>query len=82
MVLDMETVIQYVELHWAVIALALGYIFLAFVSAMPEPGDPRPFWTKLYDTFYKVAHILANRIIEKRQQQGQAVPPPEPKGAQ
>jgi hypothetical protein len=52
--------------HATLIGLAAAYIGLAFVAALPEPGDPRPVGQKLYATFYTAAHLLANKAIEKR----------------
>lgn len=52
--------------HWEIISLAGAYVFLAFVSSLPEPGDPRPVSQKIYGTFYMMLHLLSNKVIEKK----------------
>lgn len=65
---------DFVVAHWEIISLAAAYIFLGLVSCLPEPGDPRPLSTKVYDTLYKLAHVLANKVVERKP--GLALPPP------
>jgi len=50
------------------LAGASVYVFLAVVESLPEPGDQRPVRQKLYVSFYRTLHLLANKVIEKRPQ--------------
>lgn len=62
--------------HIVSIALLAAYVFLALVSGLPEPGDPRPVSQKIYQTVYVALHILANRVVLKYP----PPPPTDPKG--
>ncbi len=56
---------DFLTTHWASITAISAYIFLALVSAMPLPGDPRPVEQKIYDTIYTTLHVLSNRVVTK-----------------
>lgn len=58
-------VTDFLTSHWATIVAITAYIFLALVSAMPLPGDPRPVEEKVYDTIYTALHVLSNRVVVK-----------------
>ena len=55
--------INFLQAHWGVVTAISAYIFLALVSALPDPGDPRPISAKFYDAFYTALHVLANRVV-------------------
>jgi hypothetical protein len=55
--------------HWEIVTAVSAYIFLAFVGALPKPGDPRPVAEKVYQAFYDAVHLLANRVPSKYQPQ-------------
>ena len=57
--------------HLGTIAAVGAYLYLALVSSLPEPGDPRPVSQKVYQTAYTMMHILSNRVVVK-------YPPPFP----
>jgi hypothetical protein len=65
--IDYSTLIvtNFLAAHWAVVTAVSAYVFLALVSAMPLPGDPRPVEQKVYDTIYTTLHVLANRVVVK-----------------
>jgi len=56
---------EFVLQHWAAITFGVLYFFTAAVSALPKPGDDRPFWSEFYDWLYVTLHILSNRAIER-----------------
>lgn len=62
--------------HIVLISAVGAYLFLALVSGLPEPGDPRPVSQKIYQTIYVALHILANRVVLKYP----PPPPTDPKG--
>jgi hypothetical protein len=57
--------VNFLLAHLGAVAAVSAYVFLALVSALPDPGDPRPLSEKLYDAFYTALHVLANRVIVK-----------------
>jgi len=57
---------NFIGSHSEAIVLILAYMFLALVSALPTPGDPRPISQKIYETIYTALHLLANRVIDKK----------------
>lgn len=61
----MSPIETFVSAHYALIAGAVAYVYLAFVSGLPEPGDPRPVSQKIYQTFYVAMHVLSNRVVLK-----------------
>jgi hypothetical protein len=64
----MTTLAQFVTDHWAAITFVGLYFFVAAVSVLPTPGDPRPWSEKLYESFYNFLHVISNRVVEKRPQ--------------
>jgi hypothetical protein len=64
--LTQETPLNFLTQHATLISLVGAYVFLAVVGSLPEPGDPRPISQKLYDTFYKTVHLLANKVVERK----------------
>lgn len=68
---------QFIVEHWVSIMLGSLYLFTAVVSALPQPGDPRPLSQKLYQWLYDCLHILSNRAIEKKPNLA-IVKPPQP----
>ena len=58
----MAAIATFLQEHWQMTLMIAGYFFLAFVGAMPEPGDPRPLGEKIYSLFYDMMHLLANRL--------------------
>ena len=60
---------QFFAEHWAASIAAL-YLFTSAVSALPKPGDPRPFREQVYDFFYSWFHIMSNRAIERHPELG------------
>jgi hypothetical protein len=59
--------LNFVYAHWEIIGVASAYTFLAFVGALPKPGDPRPVSEKVYQAIYDAAHLLANRVPTRYQ---------------
>jgi hypothetical protein len=57
---------QFIAAHWAAITFVSLYFFVAGVSVMPAPGDPRPIKEKLYEAFYQFLHVISNRVVETR----------------
>ena len=51
--------------HIGTIAAVAAYLYLALVSSLPDPGDPRPVSQKVYQTVYTMLHILSNRVVVK-----------------
>jgi hypothetical protein len=51
--------------HSTAITVGAIYCFLGGVSCLPEPGDPRPFSIKFYESTYLFLHLLSNRIVTK-----------------
>ncbi len=74
----METITKLIAEHWVGIALVSGYIFIGAVSTMPKPGDPRPLSEKLYESFYDLLHMLANKAVERRPNLALPAPPTQP----
>lgn len=56
----------FISAHWVAISFALAYLFVAAANCLPEPEDPRPASTKIYDFFYTLVHLLANKVVERR----------------
>lgn len=61
----MSSIEAFVSAHYALIGMGAAYVYLAFVSGLPEPGDPRPVSQKIYQTFYVAMHVLSNRVVLK-----------------
>ena len=51
--------------HLGTIVAIAAYLYLALVSSLPDPGDPRPVSQKVYQTVYTMLHILSNRVVVK-----------------
>lgn len=62
----MNTLIQFVEANKTVIILGAAYLFVGLANSLPDPDDPRPVGKKIYATVYLLAHLLANKAVEKR----------------
>lgn len=56
----------FITAHWVALSFGGAYFFVAAVSSLPLPGDPRPVDQKLYEAFYVFLHIISNRVVEKR----------------
>jgi len=58
----MNQLINLAIAHWFAVVFVLGYILIAVVNQMPEPGT----WAQtggFYGLFYRVTHSLANSSL-------------------